>query len=84
MEINKKSVEKLCSLSDDALKEKIRAAAEACGADGDAAVSRLKDLPALKRRISSLSDAQIKAICQAVGEDKLDRIKRSLGDGPDN
>ena len=83
MQINKKSVEKLCSLPDDALKEKIRAAAEACGADGDAAVSKLTDLPALKRRLSSLSDAQIKAICQAVGEDKLNKIKRSLDDGSD-
>ncbi len=81
MEINKKSVDGLCSLPDDELRRRIKAAAGALGADPDKIPAELTDMSTIKRKLSSLSDRQIKAICGALGEERLNRIMKAADDG---
>ena len=81
METDKEYIRSLSSLSDEALREKIKAAAEACGIDGKRAAAGLSDMRAVRKKLDSLSDAQIKAIISAVGEENLRKIRSGMKNG---
>lgn len=81
MEINKDRIRSLASLSDDELRERIKAAAKACGMDGELAAKRLPDMGTVKKKLGSLSDTQIKALVSALGEDRIKKIIPGPGDG---
>ena len=81
MEINKKSLHALTSLPDDELRKKINDAASACGVRGDKAAKYMGDMSAIKKKLNSLSDSQIRALLDAVGEENVRKIKESLDNG---
>ena len=81
MELNKKSLRELAALSDDELREKINAAAASCGIDRSHTSSYLKDMAGIKKKLNSLSDAQIKALVNALGEENVKKIMDGLDDG---
>lgn len=81
MEINKDYIDSLSSLSDDELRERIKAAAKACGIDEKRAAASLGDMSSVKKKLRSLSESQIKAAVSAVGEDKIDKIRSELEHG---
>ena len=81
MELNKKSLRELAALSDDELREKINAAAASCGIDRSRTSSYLKDMAGIKKKLNSLSDAQIKALVNALGEENVKKIRDGLDDG---
>ena len=81
MELNKKSLSELTSLSDDELREKINAAASSCGIDSLRTSPYLSDMTGIKKKLNSLSDAQIKALLSALGEENVKKIKNGLDNG---
>lgn len=81
MELNKKSLRELTSLSDEELKEKIAAAAESAGIDRTRTSAYLTDIAGIKKKLNSLSDTQIKALLNALGEDNVRKIKEGLDNG---
>lgn len=81
MEISKKDLQKLSSLPDDQLREKILAAASSCGVDGRRAEAYMSDMTQIKKKLASLSDAQIRMILSAIGEENVRKIKESINDG---
>ncbi len=81
MELNKKNLQKLTSLSDDELREKISAAAEFAGIDRSRSSPYLNDIAGIKKKLNSLSDAQIKALLHALGEENVRKIKEGLDHG---
>ena len=81
MELNKKSLQKLTELPDDELREKINAAVESAGIDRSAALPYLTDIAGIKKKLSCLSDTQIKAILHALGEENVKKIKAGLDNG---
>lgn len=81
MEINKDRIRALTSLSDDELRERLRAAAEAAGIDGKLAAKRLPNMDTVRKKLGSLSDAQIKTLVSALGEDRIKNIIPGPGDG---
>ena len=81
MELNKKSLRELTSLSDEELKEKIAAAAESAGIDRTRTSAYLTDIAGIKKKLNSLSDAQIKALLNALGEENVRKIKEGLDNG---
>lgn len=81
MELNKKSLSKLTSLSDDELREKINSVAQSAGIDRSKTSAYLKDMTAIKKKLNSLSDGQIKALLNALGEENVRKIKEGLDNG---
>ena len=81
MEINKKSLHELTALSDKELRDKIYGAAASCGIDKSKTDAYLSDMTAVKKKLNSLSDAQIKALLSAIGEENVKRIKNGLDNG---
>ena len=69
MELNRKNLRELTSLSDEELREKINAAASSCGIDRSRTMPYLSDMAGIKKKLNSLSDAQIKALLSALGEE---------------
>jgi len=82
MEINKKSLQKLSSLSDEQLRDKINSAAASCGIDASKTAPYISDMAAVKKKLNSMTDAQIKTILSALGEENVRKIKNGLDDGP--
>ena len=82
MELNKKSLRELTELSDEELREKINAAAESAGIDRSRTSAYLHDMAGIKKKLNSLSDTQIKALLNALGEDNVRKIKEGLDNGP--
>ena len=82
MEINKKSLRELSSLSDEQLREKINSAAASCGIDSSKTAPYISDMAAVKKKLNSLTDAQIKTILSALGEENVRKIKNGLDNGP--
>ena len=56
MDINKKDLEALSGLSDEALREKILSAVSSCGIDRGAAAARLPDIKLIKKNLGALRD----------------------------
>lgn len=81
MELNKKNLQKLASLSDDELREKINSIAESAGIDRSKTSAYLSDMAGIKKKLGSLSDAQIKALINALGEENVRKIKKGLDNG---
>ena len=81
MELNRKNLQKLASLSDDELREKINSIAESAGIDSSRTSPFLKDISGIKKKLNSLSDAQIKALLSALGEENVKKIKDGLDNG---
>lgn len=81
MELNKKSLRSLTSLSDEELREKIFSAAASAGVDKSKASAYLNDMTAIKKKLNSLSDVQIKALLSALGEENVRKIKEGLDNG---
>ena len=81
MEINKKSLREITSLSDDELREKINSIAESAGIDRSRTSPYLKDISGIKKKLNSLSDAQIKALLSALGEENVKKIKKGFDNG---
>ena len=81
MEINRKSLSELTALSDEQLKSKIESAARSCGVDASKAAPYLSDMAAVKKKLNSLSDAQIKALLSALGDENVRKIKNGLDNG---
>lgn len=81
MELNKKNLRELTSLSDDELREKINAAASSCGIDKSKTSAYLSDMAGIKKKLNSLTDTQIRAILNALGEENVKKIKEGLGNG---
>ena len=70
MELNKKNLQKLTSLSDDELREKISAAAESAGIDRSRSSPYLNDIAGIK-----------KTLLHALGEENVRKIKEGLDHG---
>lgn len=81
MEINRKSLKELTALSDDQLRDRIESAARSCGVDASKAAPYLSDMSAVKKKLNSLSDAQIKALLSALGDENVRKIKNGLDNG---
>lgn len=81
MEINRKSLGELTALSDEELAEKIRSAARSCGVDASKTAPYLSDMTAVKKKLNSLSDVQIKALLSALGDENVKKIKNRLDNG---
>ena len=81
MELNKKSLQDLTALSNDELREKINSIAQSAGIDRSRTAPYLKDISGIKKKLNSLSDAQIKALLSALGEDNVRKIKEGLDNG---
>jgi hypothetical protein len=81
MEINRQNLKKLTELSDEALRKKIEDAASSCGIDPGKSAAYLTDMTAIKKKLSSLSDSQIKALLGALGEENVRKIKNGLDNG---
>ena len=79
MEINRQNLKKLTELSDEALRKKIEDAASSCGIDPGKSAAYLTDM--IKKKLSSLSDSQIKALLGALGEENVRKIKNGLDNG---
>ncbi len=81
MEINKKSLRELSELSDDQLRDKINSVAASCGIDASKTAPYISDMAAVKKKLSSLTEAQIKAFLNALGEENVKKIKNGLDNG---
>lgn len=81
MEINKKTIQSLSSLSDDELKKKITDAALSCGVSRDTADKYLTDIGAIRKKLTSLSDRQIQNLLSALGEENVRKIKNGWENG---
>ena len=81
MEINRQSLKKLTDMSDDQLRKKIEEMAGSCGIDAGRAAPYLSDMTAIKKKLSSLSDVQIKALLCALGDENVRKIKNGLDNG---
>ena len=81
MELNKKNLQKLTALSDDELRERINRAAESAGIDRSRTSPYLCDIAGIKKKLNSLSDIQIKALLNALGEENVRKIKEGLDHG---
>ncbi len=82
MELNKKNLRELTSLSDAELRDKINSAAAACGVDKSKTEAYLHDMTAVKKKLNSLTDTQIKALLSALGDENVRKIKNGLDNGP--
>ena len=80
-EINKKDLDALSGLSDEALREKILSAVSSCGVDRRAAERRLPDMKLIRKKLASLSDKDIKTLSAALGEENLGKLRDGLKDG---
>lgn len=81
-EFDKKGLEALSALPDGELRERILSALQSCGIDRTAAARRLPDMRIIRKKLSSLSEKDIKALGTVLGEESINKLRDGLSNGP--
>ena len=77
MHIDKKTLDKLMSTDDAALKKQLMQIALAVGMDEKKAASFLNDMPRLKKKAENVTQSDIDKIVSALDSEKLEEIKKA-------
>lgn len=78
MKIDKESLSKVLSLSDEEFKSKVSAAADAAGMPQDKTNMILRDVKNIKKQLSVMSEADLKRAATMIGTDKLEEMMKIL------
>lgn len=73
MELNRKTVDKLLSLDDDALREKAEKVAYAAGING-----KLPDVSKIRAMLSGISEEDIRKLVSALGKERTEQMIRDI------
>ncbi|MBQ9922952.1 MAG: hypothetical protein IJO52_12265 [Clostridia bacterium] len=78
MDIDKKDIDALVSMSDNDFCKKFSSALESAGASDDVMKRFCQNVPQLKKTLSSLSPDDVETLVRRIDPEALEKIRKSL------